>query len=136
MQKQNLKDNVISKFRKLWNSLSVREKEELWDIMAALRGNDRGANDDVKFATTGRIRGEFLGQNYSRGYTFTSFAEARKEIEFFTNNHRNGYKPHKVKAHYLEKSWHFKQHIKQAIQALNRYRPKSSMRDLQKFLKD
>ncbi len=125
------KDNIITKFRKLWNSLNILEREQLWDILSAMRGNDLGLHDDVKFATTARIRGELLGGNYHRGYTFPTFKRAKEEI-----NWTKPYKPHEVKANYRAKPAHFRQHIKQAIQALNCYRPKSSMRDLQKFLRD
>lgn len=127
------KRDLVTKFRELWKSLTALEREHLWDIMTALRGSDRGDNDDVKYATTARIRGELLGVRYSRGYVFLNLAQAKKEMEYL-KAHELGYKSHVVKANFMEKSWHFKQHIKQAIRALDHYRPKTAMRDLQKYL--
>lgn len=124
------KNNVITKFRALWESLSPLEKGRLWDIMTALRGSDGGLNDDVKYATTARIRGELLGQNYNRGYTFTEFKQAKDRI---TREIRL-YKPHEVRKSYQRKPAHFRRHVRSAIYALNFLRPRSSMRDLQKFL--
>lgn len=126
MSKSN---NLITKFRALWKSLTPLEKERLWDIMTALRGNDSGLNDDVKYATTARIRGELLGQNYNRGYTFTNFAIAKKNIESWKK-----YDLRQLKETYRRKPSHFRSHICSAIRALNFLRPKSAMRDLQKFL--
>jgi hypothetical protein len=126
-------DNVVTKFRALWESLAEKEKEQLWDILTALRGSDAGSNDDVKYATTARIRGEFLGERYSRGYTFTTFREAKASIKGWLD-YPSGYSSSRVVNHFRSKPFHFKAHIRKAIKALNCYRPKSAMRDLQKFL--
>lgn len=126
--------NVLTRFREFFKSLSHPEQKELWDVLTALRGSDAGVNDDVKFATTARIRGEFLGERYSRGYVFLNLKQAKNEMQY-TSSHRGGYKPHKVRSHYQDKPHHFQAHVRHAIDVLNRYRPKSSMRDLQKFLR-
>lgn len=128
------KDNLITKFRTLWKSLTDLERERLWDILTALRGCDRGENDDVKYMTTARIRGELLGENYSRGYVFIKFKQAKEMINTWSQ-HGEYYKAKEVKAHFQEKSSHFKSHIRHAIDALFYYRPKSAIRDLQKFLR-
>lgn len=125
------RDNLLFKFRKFNDNLSDEERKDLWDILTALRGNDK--NHDLrgveKCLTTARIRGEFFGKkSFSHGiggYSYPSYSVtpkyAKQKIREVEEKSRDG-------------SSHFYAHIRNAILALSKYRPKKAMRDLQKFL--
>ena len=126
------KDNLITKFRDFWCSLNWTEKKHIWDILTALRGNDdhSGFSGHEKVLTTARIRGELFGENsfsdgiggYSHRFYSQVPSHAKKVVR-------------QVKAKFINEAYsHFHDHVRNAIQALNHYRPKKSMRDLQKFM--
>lgn len=125
------KDNLVFKFREFNNNLSEKERKDLWDILTALRGNDKNhaIEGAEKCLTTARIRGElFNKKGFSHGiagYSYPSYSVtpkyAKQQVE-------------KVKKESKDFSSHFYAHIRTAILALSEYRPKKAMRDLQKFL--
>jgi hypothetical protein len=49
-------ENVIQKFNKFWNSLQPFEQNDLYDLLAAVRGPDEMGNGDVKQQFTIPIR--------------------------------------------------------------------------------
>lgn len=124
MSKSN---NLVLKFREFWNSLSGREKGHLWDIMTALRGADSGDDRDfVKTFTTARIRGELLGQDFYKGFIHITFEKAKR--------FHGRYNWRAVTESFIKHPSHFYCHVTEAIEVLKLYRPKSAMRDLEKFL--
>lgn len=128
--------NVVQKFREFFFNLNGYDQEHLWAIMTALRGED-GGSDYLKAYTTCRIRGELLGRTGEEGHQYGSYVslslQGAKESEFCCSRHYNF---RDVKLAYQDAGAHFRGHIKKAIDALNRHRPKKSTRDLQKFLRD
>lgn len=122
------KDNLITKFREFWSGLSNREQVDLWDIMTAMRSSDSSdSSDNLKTATTARIRGELLGVNCRRGFMYFNLQDVKANVY-------GCYSPVGLVKALKEQSGHFQSHTQDAILVLNKYRPKKSMRDLQKFL--
>ena len=124
--------NMIDKFREFLSDLHQSEKEDLWDILTALRGADIKCGYMVKWHTTARIRGELLGDGYRSlpAFIAPSLAVAKRET----------CPPPKAGLSFLKEEFqrlpvHARDHIKSAINALSKRVPKSRVRDLQKFLK-
>ena len=126
------KNGLIQRFREFWASLDQYEQVDLWDILSSLRGEDDGTYL-VKNFTTARIRGELLGK-----YDDSRIENERATI-FFSCKEVNEYHPHShqlVMETWKKADFHFKNHVRMAIDSLNKHVPKSRIRDLQKFLRD
>ena len=126
----NKKDNLITKFREFWGLLSPREQSDLWRIMTALRGEDKGKSF-LKALTTSRIRGELLGSNCGQIKFNSWIALNPTQANILTYE---SYSIGRVRKYMEGASFHWLGHLQGAIRALNKYRLKKNMRDLQKFL--
>ena len=128
-----LKRNLITLFRKFYFALELDEQKDLWDIMTALRGEDEGDNQ-LKVFTTCRVRGELLGIKGTGWCERVKCFVASNLRGVKASPHADDYSPRGIKLKLFEAKYHWSKHLTQAIHALNRYRPKASVRDLQKFL--
>jgi len=121
-----MRKNLIKRFQDFWGTLTAKEKEDLWNILTALRGPDHD-NDRVKAITTCRIRGELLGKKHSR--------LIKRKCIIFRSSRSNMIKE-------VEDPWgtfrvaiyHFRYHTEDAIKALKKHVPKERIRDLLKLL--
>jgi len=113
IKKEDNMDNVISKFRTFWRGLSDMEQEDLWDVLACLRGCDSKKDlDCLKKFITARIRGALFGDDGLFGYfIYQSVVSAKRDCSsMYTEKDV-------VKA--LKKSpEHFQRHIVKGIFAL------------------
>jgi len=132
--------NVLQKFRAFWSLLDGIEREDLWDILTALRGPDppnsenmhNGIKYDVlKSFTTCRIRGELLPYH---GVILKHWliAKTLDEIQFCNGGEKLP-SPKKQKELFKNAPGHFFYHVQAAIRAILKYQP-TSARDLKKFL--
>lgn len=116
-----IENNPIYKFRQFWNSLSTVEQSYIWDILTALRGEDKG-DEQVKVNTTARIRAEFFNDDYcSRLALFKSHPIHEDLI------------PH-IKNFFTTANPHFRGHIHFAVIALTEYVYKKRINDLYKVI--
>ncbi|MCK5602656.1 hypothetical protein KAR91_12320 [Candidatus Pacearchaeota archaeon] len=123
--------SLITKFRHFWSKLSESEQGDLWNILTALRGPDKG-NSAAKYVTASRIRGELLGKRFiclksiHGAYAFCSkedavaFCSLSEEIETGDDVRR-------------ECGAHFANHFTRAVEALKKHVPEKRTEDINKL---
>jgi len=132
--------NVLQKFRAFWSLLDGIEREDLWDILTALRGPDppnsenmhNGIKYDVlKSFTTCRIRGELL-RPPDPVFHRALIARTSADIPWCNEDEKQP-SPKKQKKIFKNAPMHFLNHVENAIRAILKYQP-TTAKDLKKFL--
>lgn len=124
--------NLVQKFRKFYFALPKDEQVALWDILAAIRGED-GGSFTLKIFTTARVRGALFGKSQTdfanRGLVFASLKKAQ-------SYNKRGYEAGEANLMGLwnEADGHFRAHIETAIRALVKHGFKRATSDLRRFI--
>lgn len=117
-----IENNPIWKFRIFWNNLNQGERRDMWNILTALRGQDKDSDPDVKHSTTGRIRGElFAGDQL--GYDLLvciNYPTLAEDIRM-------------CREKLFDTPTHFQRHIQDATISLAKYIFKKRVNDLYKI---
>lgn len=125
--------NLVQKFRRFYFALPKEEQSALFDILSAIRGEDKGSFT-LKTFTTARVRGALFGKSLPnfvhRALCFASL----KKANAYDRRTWVG-EPELI----AEDLWgkadeHFKNHIRSAIRALREHGFKRSILDLMKFI--
>jgi len=130
--------NVVEKFREFWNDLTQSERNNLYWLLACLRGDDAQASDAVKELTTARIRGILFGGHDTVDFglfTHPDAKEAKQDALMQMSASRMGSKVWDVLRNRVKAaSPHWRGKMNAALKVLVKVMPENKVKDIAKFL--